>query len=265
MTRTRSPAEVAAEALGVALSDILSVEPIKHGLANESWRVRTRAGDVVVRCTIADDASLRVDRDSEARVLIAVADANIGAPVVQCDAARHLLVTRFVGEVWTQEHGREPRNIERLAHLLRRLHALPPPSGVRTVSFAATAAAYAETLAARHACGALCASAMLERARIAAAAVGPCSSPRLCHNDVHHLNVVDAGELRLVDWEYAGLGEPLFDLAAVCVYHRYDANQREALLAAYDARSRTSQSRLDGALWLFDYVRDLWTAVRALT
>ena len=48
-----------------------------------------------------------------------------------------------------------------------------------------------------------------------------------CHNDVHHLNVVGGDELRLIDWEYAGAGEPLFDLASVCVYHGYDRTRRE--------------------------------------
>ena len=48
------------------------------------------------------------------------------------------------------------------------------------------------------------------------------STPSLCHNDVHHLNIVDGASLRLIDWEYAGVGEPLFDLASLCVYHRYE-------------------------------------------
>jgi thiamine kinase-like enzyme len=82
---------------------------------------------------------------------------------------------------------------------------------------------------------------------------------------VHHLNIIDGGALRLIDWEYAGLGEPLFDLASVCVYHRYSAPQRDALLAAYASGAAMSGSNFEAALWLFEYVRDLWTAVRALS
>jgi thiamine kinase-like enzyme len=89
------------------------------------------------------------------------------------------------------------------------------------------------------------------------------STPRLCHNDVHHLNVVGGENLRLIDWEYAGVGEPLFDLASVCVNHGYRKSQRERLLAAYgESSSAINWQRLELACWLFDYIRDLWTAVR---
>ena len=72
-----------------------------------------------------------------------------------------------------------------------------------------------------------------------------------------------AASLRLIDWEYAGVGEPLFDLASVCVYHRYRRSQRERLLSAYAAPSEAvSWQRLELACWLFDYIRDLWMAVQ---
>ena len=71
------------------------------------------------------------------------------------------------------------------------------------------------------------------------------------------------GALRLIDWEYAGVGQRLFDLASVCVYHKYDKLQREQLLVAYTSLTElTTWHRLELACWLFDYVRDLWMAVR---
>lgn len=264
MMQIRSPAEIAAQALGAAVSDVVSVEPIKHGLTNDSWRVRTHSDVIVVRRTTADDAVLRIDRESEARILAAVAAANIGAPIVRCDSARRILVTRYLGPAWTSKEAHEPRNIERLGRLLQRLHALTPPAGVRTVDLAATANGYVDTLAAHDAAAELRSNAMRERASRAAASLPMRTELRLCHNDVHHLNIIDGGELHLIDWEYAGLGEPLFDLASVCVYHRYSAPQRDALRAAYASDAAACDSNFEAALWLFEYVRDLWTAVRAL-
>jgi hypothetical protein len=47
------------------------------------------------------------------------------------------------------------------------------------------------------------------------------------------------------------------------VYHRYRRSQRERLLSAYAAPSEAvSWQRLELACWLFDYIRDLWLAVR---
>ena len=73
------------------------------------------------------------------------------------------------------------------------------------------------------------------------------------------------GEPMLIDWEYAGSGDPAFDLASVCVYHRYGPAQRSLLLDAYGAAGRgVDAGRLGRACWIFEYVRDLWTAVRGL-
>ena len=258
-----APADIAASALGVRPEAVVAVEPIKHGLTNQSWRVRTSSEVVVVRLSTADEDALRIDRASESRILDAMAAAGVGAPVVRSDPAHHILVTRYLGPAWTFEEAAHPRNIVRIAALLQRLHTLPPPSFVREVDLQKTCAGYAATLNACGAAGELASQTLLRRADELVALLRTGGTRALCHNDVHHLNVVDGGALRLIDWEYAGLGEPLFDLASVCVYHRYTRTQRDALLGAYASKRDASvDARLDAALWLFEYIRDLWLAVR---
>jgi thiamine kinase-like enzyme len=258
-----APAEIAARALAAPLESVIAVERIKHGLTNQSWRVRTASDVVVVRISTADEDALRIDRASEARILAVVAEAGIGAPVLRCDPAHHILVTRYLGPPWTFEDAATPHNIERLAGLLQRLHATPAPPAVREVDLRTTVAGYAATLSAHGAGGELASSTLQRRAAELTSFLRGDAKAVLCHNDVHHLNIVDDGALRLLDWEYAGLGEPLFDVASVCVYHRYARAERAALLRAYAARPDDSlAARLDAALWLFEYIRDLWLAVR---
>jgi thiamine kinase len=261
---TSTPADIAASALGVQPEAIVAVEPIKHGLTNQSWRVHTSSDVVIVRISTADEDALRIDRASEARILEAMAAAGVGAPVVRSDPTHHILVTRCIGPAWTFEEAANPRNIVRIAALLHRLHALSPPSSVREVDLRKTFTGYADTLNARGAAGELVSRTLLRRADELVTLLLTGGATALCHNDVHHLNVVDGGALRLIDWEYAGVGEPLFDLASVCVYHRYTGKQRETLLEAYTPKRDASiDARLDAALWLFEYIRDLWLAVRA--
>jgi thiamine kinase len=259
-----SPAEIAASALRVSVSDVLDVEPIKHGLTNESWLVRTPSDAVVVRISTSSEDALRIDRASEASVLAIAASAGLGAPVIRSDAKRRLLVTRYLGPSWSYEEAREHANIAGAAALLARLHRLDAP-GVRTVDLVATVEGYLSTLRLHGAGGELTQRSRRERAHTAAALLRRNAAARLCHNDVHHLNIVGGDELRLIDWEYAGIGEPLFDLASVCVYHGYERMRRELLLTSYSAHAAPEmQSRLEHALWLFEYIRDLWTAVRSL-
>ncbi len=70
--------------------------------------------------------------------------------------------------------------------------------------------------------------------------------PRPCHNDLLNANFIDDGErLRIVDWEYAGMGDPFFDLANFSINHELDADGRAVLLAAYsgDAHRREPARR----------------------
>jgi thiamine kinase-like enzyme len=257
------PAQVAAVALEAGSGAIRDVEPIKHGLTNRSWLVTTEGDRFVVRISDASAQELQIDRNSEAVVLQLVAHAGIGPEVLRCDPERGILVTRYLGPAWSARDAHSNENIERLAALLRRLHSLAVPSGVRAVDLAATVHGYLRTLDERGIQSGLTLPALRDCADEMAMQLGKGSVACLCHNDVHHLNVVGGENPRLIDWEYAGVGEPLFDLASVCVYHRYRRPQRDRLLSAYAASSETvSWQRLELACWLFDYIRDLWMAVR---
>ena len=257
------PAQVAAVALDLGAGAIRDIEPIKHGLTNRSWLVDTDGGRFVVRISDESARELQIDRNSEAAVLHIVARAGIGPEVLRCDPGRGILVTRYLGATWRERDAHSLDNIDRLANLLRRLHELEVPSSVRAVDLASTVRGYVRTLQERGTHSGLTSPAVIDCADKAAMQLSKGSTPCLCHNDVHHLNVIDGDSLRLIDWEYAGVGEPLFDLASVSVYHRYRRSQRERLLSAYAAPSgAVSWQRLELACWLFDYIRDLWLAVR---
>jgi thiamine kinase len=259
-----APAQVVVVALDLGTGRICDVEPIKHGLTNRSWLVTTDGDRFVVRISdIGSAEGLQIDRDSEAVVLQHVARAGIGPQILRCDPAHGILVTRYLGATWTEQDAHTDESIDRIAALLRRLHALDVPGGVRAVDLASTVHGYVRTLEERGTHSGLVSPALLDCAEDTAAELRKGSTPCLCHNDVHHLNIVGSDPVRLIDWEYAGVGERLFDLASVCVYHRYRKAQRERLLSAYAAApDAVNWQRLELACWLFDYIRDLWLAVR---
>jgi thiamine kinase-like enzyme len=47
----------------------------------------------------------------------------------------------------------------------------------------------------------------------------------LCHNDLNPQNVFFSDEVKLIDWEYAGINDRYFDLASVCV--EFDLNKKD--------------------------------------
>jgi thiamine kinase-like enzyme len=59
-----------------------------------------------------------------------------------------------------------------------------------------------------------------------------------CHNDLLNANFLDDGEIRIVDWEYAGMGDRFFDLANLSVNHDFGLEEDRLLLAAYFGAER---------------------------
>ncbi len=245
---------------------LLSAERIKNGLTNESWLVRADDAAVVVRLSNHATEALQIDRQSEAAILSIVADVDIGAPVLLCAPERNLLVTRFVpGKTWSVRDARSQENAERIAGVLRVLHALPVPPTVQVIDLRQIVRGYWNTLMARGLSASAGSPEVRERARQLIAQLADDAQSCLCHNDVHHLNVIDDGRLRLIDWEYAGVGDPYFDLASVCCYHTLSDDSRRALLRAYWGYDSTASfDRLQRMCWVFNYIRDLWFAVREM-
>lgn len=81
----------------------------------------------------------------------------------------------------------------------------------------------------------------------------------LCHIDSNFDNflILPDGQVRLIDWEYAGMCDPLIDLAMCAIYSYYKEEQTETLMAAYFGRPASEEERtivyaymaLGGFLW----------------
>ncbi len=186
----------------------------------------------------------------------------VGPEVVAFVEPEGYLVTRFIeGKVVSPERMREPASISRVAHALRAIHAGPPLPGrfnsfrvveeYRTTAFARgrevpPAYAWARQLARR-----------VERARGA-------FPERPCHNDLLNANFIDDGErIRIVDWEYAGMGDPFFDLANFSINHELDEGERGCLLEAYLGTARPVHERaLDLMRFMSDFREAMWGVVQ---
>jgi thiamine kinase-like enzyme len=202
-----------------------SVERLGGGITNHNFRVRSGGEDFVVRIGGKDTALLGIDRDAEHRASVAAAARGLGPEVVAFVEPEGWLVTRFMeGEV-----GRV--SIAEAAALLQRLHTGPPIPGrfdpFRTVdTYAAVAWVHGVSPPPAFAT----AKATAERIERRRGRV----ERRPCHNDLLAANFVHDGERPwLVDWEYAGMGDPGFDLANFAVNNGLDADGDRALLEAY--------------------------------
>ncbi|WP_027218227.1 choline/ethanolamine kinase family protein [Butyrivibrio fibrisolvens] len=87
-----------------------------------------------------------------------------------------------------------------------------------------------------------------------------------CHNDSLVGNWVLDGEgrLYLVDWEYSGMNEPMWDLSCLSIEIGYSQENDEELLTAYFGRkaSLEEKKRFVAAKLYVDYLWTLWGLTR---
>ncbi len=85
----------------------------------------------------------------------------------------------------------------------------------------------------------------------------------LCHHDLTEGNLLQRGrQLYLIDFEYAGIGHPLFDLASAC--DTWSAPAQQQLLAAYLQQrqlglDQPEQRAFSAALGLYRLLSLLWS------
>lgn len=82
-----------------------------------------------------------------------------------------------------------------------------------------------------------------------------------CHHDLNPGNLLwDGTKLRFIDWEYARIGHPLFDLASVSVGLRLNNRQKEWLCVYFD-HGRFTSGDLRAAERVVEVFDRLWVEV----
>ena len=88
--------------------------------------------------------------------------------------------------------------------------------------------------------------------------------PRPCHNDLLNGNFIDDGtRVRILDWEYAGMGDIFFDLGNFAVQHDFDDAQDEILLKTYFGTPTDSNRAHQKLMKIMSDLREaMWSQVQ---
>jgi thiamine kinase-like enzyme len=204
------------------------------GITNHNFRARFGGREVVVRLPGNDTELLGSDRAGEREANRLAAAAGVAPELVAALEDPVVLVTAFV-EGPTMEAGelREPRALAEVAVALRRVH----DCGAIDARFDAFRLVEDYAAATRSHGGEIpeaYARARAETARIESAPALVGGEPVLCHDDLLPANFIDTPEgIRIVDWEYAGMGNRWFDLGNFAVNNELNPSEEEAFLTAY--------------------------------
>ena len=216
--------------LGAAETEPVALD---GGMTNRNFRITLGGRDVVVRLPGKDTELLGIDRAAERAATAAAAATGVGPEVIAFLEVPPCLVTGFItGRQLTA--GERPR--ARLGRSPRRCARSTPASALpsRFDAFAIVDAYHATTVARGKPIPPEFAELIAGAHAIRAALTGPEHAPVPCHNDLLTANLLhDGTRVRIVDWEYAGMGDRYFDLGNLSVNNDFGEDDDEALLMAY--------------------------------
>jgi thiamine kinase-like enzyme len=240
----------------------LTLTVLSGGITNRNFRVDAAGTDDrwVIRLAGNDTHLLGISREVEHAATVAAAGVGVGPEVTAFIRPEGYLVTRFiVGTPVSDEAVHRPETLRRVADSLRRVHDGPAIPGLfvplRIVeAYRALAQARGVRIPPEYGV----ASAIGRRIELALL-----SNPielRPCHDDLLNANFIDDGtRIRIIDWEYAGMGDPFFDLGNFSINHELTHDEDEILLAAYDGSIRPDRlARLTLMRVVSDFREAMW-------
>lgn len=243
----------------------LAVQPLPGGRGcNEVLRVDTPQGRFVWRHRLPPIERPGSRPLDELRAQQLAASAGLAPVVLHAHSQGHWLLMEFIdAPVWTAEGLQSESGAECLGRQLARLRRLAVPAQLRPVDTVAMAGEYLAQLGVVAPVEATELAPLLDRIRALTARLAASGLPPvLNHGDLMASNMLGAAP-QLVDWEYAQVAEPTWDLACLLTYYPGMGRYMPRLLAAAGMAGDAALAGLDLQLERFELLNRLWERLAA--
>ncbi len=237
------------------------------GMTNRTFHlVRPEGDDLVVRLP-GEGTDELINRADEQVSTNLACHLGIDSDLLYFDR-RGYKISRYIpnAHTMTAEDLRQDQHILEIAEIFRRLHACGVDTRVPFEVFSMAAdyeaiieknhvALYEDYHSAKR-------QVMQIKASLDQTGLGPkvpCHNDSLCANWVH-----GSDKLYLIDWEYAGMNDAMWDLADVSIEAEYSEAENDKLLSAYFGREATLQEKMRfvANMIYLDYLWTLWGLTR---
>ncbi len=240
------------------------VTPITIGITNRNFRVDIGGGSFVVRLSGKDTELLGIDRSAENEAARAAAAAGVAPEVFAYLPEHRALITRFVaGDPIPQEDLQREDALALVAASVKAIHGCPPIHSTFPVfriveDYARISRERGVTVPATYD------DAHALADQIEAAFDKAPMPPTTCHNDLLNANFLrDGAHVWIVDYEYAGVGDPFFDLGNLSINNGLSGEAQELLLRLYfDAPTDSHHARLALMRIMSDFREAMWGVVQ---
>ena len=218
---------------------------ILGGMTNVNYLVKTAQKSYVLRVS-GPRSHLIIDRQNEEFFNSLACEEGLNVPVVYFDAKTGLKISEFLQKALTLNEEICHKYSPLIAKKLKAMHAIKPQSDQAKHCFRPFSQidlyllqdkeGAAQKFSSFKKALSLFRDLEQEIGEINLKTQGQKELKALCHNDLVPQNILhDDGRVFIIDWEYAGLNDPYFDLASVFVESSFSKEQEQEFLGFYEA------------------------------
>ena len=265
--RQKLAADTLMAVMDVQPEDILEIS-FAGGLTNTNYDVRLKQGRYILRLPGRMTESL-INRETEKHNAQLASDMGFNCKLVYCNAETGVKISEYIdhAETLSFRTARLEENIRLVADILSRLHH--SDMALENVFNPFDEALWYEALLEQeHAhmykgYHQLRAQVLAIRDRLYQMGY----DQRPCHNDLLASNLVKNGNgrLYLIDWEYSGINDPMFDVAAFFLENYFEPEDEELFCHYYFGAGEDPQKAREKIL-IFkisqDFLWSIWTVLK---
>ncbi len=249
------------------------VTPLVDGLTNSNWLLDVKCDQsgtqqYVVRINATNNLALKLNRQAEWDMHQSISHYNICPAYLYRDPKDTYWIRPFLkthtlaSTLQTNPNAITHEFLEKIAVQLHTIHSVPTSNSWPSINYAELIEHYWQQIKQKQNSRNLEYAQRFQQVReqLGFTLQGNEYSPCLCHMDPNPSNwIVDNEKLHLIDWEYAALGNRVWDLAVFCDTCSLSPEQIEFLLQSYQGIS-TEQFKL--ASQQMKYLSLLWFYVQ---
>jgi thiamine kinase-like enzyme len=237
------------------------LEPLRGGITNANYLVSLEEERLVLRVAGENTELLGIDRRGETAANILASSLGVAPEVHARSEHEGWMVTEYLpGRPIPLDEMASDVMVSEVAATLRRIHgagtictSFDPFSIIRRYHEIANSRDVAEPFDFPAALSVL----------DLIGDVRPFRPSAFCHNDLLNGNFLYDGKIRILDWEYAGMGDPFFDLANFSANHEFPPTSDVTLLTRYFGHCDESLLAVLGLMKLVSELREtMWGVVQ---
>ncbi|MFY9180277.1 MAG: choline/ethanolamine kinase family protein [Venatoribacter sp.] len=232
--------------------------PLGGGLTNQCYLLSLPAGQFVLRLS-GDAAKLGIDRAAEYQLHPLLAQHGLAPKIHYLSKNKGYWIRDFIEGTALTAADFQQENLIKMLDLLKKIHQIKLPFALAEISITEKAENYWREILRKNKKFLAIKQNLQDYFQ-----ENFSEKNSLCHMDPTPANWIKKpnGQLYLLDWEYAGLGNPLWDIAGLLQELHLTQNQELELLQAYGDFSPQQWHLAKAEL---KYLEVLWYAVQQIT